>query len=343
MKQLSLASFVRQLLMCATALILCVIGVKPAWADEPFKEAQDLAFEAQLSAEKSNFEKSIELYKKAYERYPDQEFLFAVASLYRRVKGSCERELSSWERFFAECKTCSLVAKAQERRAEVKQRCLATLEIGCEPRGEVFVQSAPRGRSPQTVTELRPGSYLVECRGRTRVKETVVLAASERKTLKLKEKIVAAPVTPPSSARIGASTAPTNSKNKPAARLLLKRAQPQASSHIYEWSLAAGGLTTMGVAMYLLLHQLPQELDERDQLESQLMGADLSSGASLYKRAQGLDQEARDTETWGFISLGVSAALIGSSAYLLWSSEAPVARVSLVPGQSAHASLSWTW
>jgi len=326
MKQLSLASFVHQLLMCVTALSLCVTGVKPAWADEPFKEAQDLAFEAQLSAEKSDFVRSIELYKKAYERYPDQEFLFAVASLYRRIEGSCELELSSWERFFAECKTCSRLANAQERRAEVGQRCMASLAVRCEPRAQVVLNGDPRGLSPQTIVQLKPGPYLVECQGGgTRAGRRVTLSVGKTETVVIKKAAVAQ-LNPTYTIAQGSSGS-----------------KPQRTSETLQWSLAAGGITTMGVAMYLLLHQLPQKLDERDQLESQLMGADLSLAASLFKRAQGLDQEARDAETWGLVSLGVSAALIGSSAYLFWSSEAPVARVSLVPGQSAHASLSWTW
>ena len=56
-----------------------------------------------------------------------------------------------------------------------------------------------------------------------------------------------------------------------------------------------------------------------------------------------LDQEARSSETWGAVSLGVSAAMIGGALYMIWPKLAPVPTATVGSGGSAEVSFQWSW
>jgi hypothetical protein len=304
------------------------------WSESPLKKAQRLAFDAQISAEKSDFKQSIRLYQKAYELYPDQEFLFAVASLYKRVSDSCKEELESWDLFFSHCKSCSLLGSATERVTESRARCQSSVTVTCQPSALVFVNGRVKGSSPQTIQSLNPGSYKIQCDdGKQSVTQSIQLSHGQHKKFSLKQK--------------KPQNRPFNS-SQPSKRPILKKialpsteAQPQFTA--LEWSLTTGGIATLGLGMYLLLHQLPTKLEQRDAQEGSLINSGLLIDQDQLSRARELDQQAQSAETWGLISLGTSTALLGSVLYMLWPELALFAQVHYVPTENTRVSLQWSW
>lgn len=148
------------------------------------ENSQELAFKAQLAAEKSDFSQSIQLYKQAYTIYPDVEFLFAIASLYRRVPNACKEELDSWDRFLTQCQSCPMLVAGKNRLTDSLSRCLSTLTVVCPSSQLIFINQQLKGKTPQTISSLTPGNYQIQCgSGQTALTQKIKLNFQENKTV----------------------------------------------------------------------------------------------------------------------------------------------------------------
>lgn len=314
-------------------IIFVLLNGQYVYATPSLEQAQEVAFQAQLAAEQSNFEESIKLYREAYKLFPDQEFLFAVASLSRRLPDSCRQELQSWEEFFKICDDCPQKAKAQERSADVEKRCYASLTVECRPTSTVYLNGALQGSSPQVISKLKPGTYQVQCgQAENKVQKEITLGYQEIKKFDL---TLSTKVSKPLLSHVNKSSSASTPKQN-------STIQSGQFSPL-EWGVMGGGATTLGIGLYFLLHQLPSKLEQRDALESQLVNSQLTDSTNRLSKVKDLDAEAQSAETWGLVSLGVSAALIGTSIYLLWPNLGSSTQVQLVPGSDPKVSLQWSW
>lgn len=291
-------------------LFISILTSSLAFGDEKLNQAQELAFQAQLAIDEGKFIQSIKLYQKAYQLHADQEFLFAIASLYRRVDESCTEELNSWKHFFDQCLNCSRYDEALKRREQAYNRCFARLKVSCQPIASVFINGLLKGRSPQEISMLTPGKYEVQCsEHESKASQTVELKAAQVQEVRL---------------------------------TLLVPMNKGLTKQTVGWGLTGGGVATLGVGLYFLLHQLPDKLAQRDAEFAQLLPKNLASSNDHLTKLKTLDEDAQNAEILGWVSLSLSAAFFGG-AYLLWPQDQKESSNVLTPSIGPDASLQWSW
>lgn len=326
-------------------LTLSLCFARVSGATPPLERAQEIAFQAHIAAENKEFERGVRLYREAYQIFPDQEFLFAIASLYRHIPQACEDELKGWAMFFEECGeekarqgACFQSQTASKRLKEARLSCQATLDVSCEPSSVVYLKGELKGPSPQSIIISEAGTYTVRCgEGPQALTQEVSVAYQDKKRVTLKP-LSSDPKTEPNLPLTPSALSPN--------QLISATPSSSATPHdnsAFGWSVAGGSAVSLGVGLYYLLYRLPTKLDERAAQERALQGEGFTMGASRLSTLTSLDQQAQSAELWGIISLGVSGALLGTSLYMLWPKAMPSAHVNVTPGSGAEASLQWSW
>lgn len=122
---------------------------------EKIERAQTLVIEARAAATKGEHQISIKKFEAANDLMTSPDNLFAIASIYERIEGACEKALNAWQRFETLCRDCSLKQKGQSRRNILKKQCSVNLTVDSKPIGATLIfDGVEKGKTPLTFGTL---------------------------------------------------------------------------------------------------------------------------------------------------------------------------------------------
>jgi tetratricopeptide (TPR) repeat protein len=91
--------------------------------DARIEKAQNSVLEGRQALKEGRWMDGIWAYERAYSLFPQNEYLFTIASAYEKVPGRCSDAVSTWQRFLAVCGDCADVKAAKLRLAQAQGNC----------------------------------------------------------------------------------------------------------------------------------------------------------------------------------------------------------------------------
>jgi len=237
------------------------------------ERAQDLVLKARQSASKGEYKESIRLFEEANDVISTPDNIFAIASIYERIEGSCQQAVSSWQRFLRACQGCSLLERGRRRAEILNAQCRVKLTIDSKPVGaKVTFDGELKGNTPLNVqTFAGQHRFSLELKGYHPIQHSIFLlkgSKTEVKSVSLTP-LTSAALAPEANASptphiLAKDTTPTVPSTSTA------RHDTKSQSNLASWVLIGTGvaLTGLGVWSYLSARAEVDDINNASSLQS---------------------------------------------------------------------------